>query len=62
MFTEEQWGYVGEFIFMLTMDESGEKITKIVEFVDSKATDNKIWPLAQRAIANLQKLQASSGS
>lgn len=55
VFSEEQWAYVGEFVFMLTMDETGEKITKIVEFVDSKGTDNKIWPLAQRALGNLQK-------
>jgi hypothetical protein len=47
---------------MLTMDEKGEKITKILEFVDSKGTDNKIWPLAQRAIENFQRLQGSSGN
>lgn len=61
VFSEEQWEYVGEFIFMLTMDEEGEKITKIVEFVDSKGTDHKLWPLAMRAIGNLQKLQQTPG-
>lgn len=61
LFSEDQWGYVGEFIFMLTMDEKGEKITKIVEFVDSKGTDHKLWPLAERAMENLQNLQKSSG-
>lgn len=62
MFTEEQWIYVGEFVFMLTMDEKGEKITKIVEFVDSKGTDNKITPLMMRALGNLQNLTESSGN
>lgn len=62
VFSEEQWDYVGEFIFMLTMDEKGEKIVKIHEFVDSKGTDTKMWPLAQRALGNLQKLKESSGN
>lgn len=62
VFSEEQWAYVGEFIFMLTMDEEGEKITKIVEFVDSKGTDNTLLPLAQRAMVNFQRLQQTSGN
>lgn len=56
VFSKEQWEeYVGEFIFMLTMDEAGEKIIKVNEFIDSKGTDQKLWPLAARAIGNLQK-------
>lgn len=54
-FSKEQWEYVGEFIFMLTLDETGEKIVKVNEFVDSKGTDLKLWPLAVRAVGNLQK-------
>lgn len=34
-FFKEQWSYVDEFVFISTMDEKGEKITKIVEFVES---------------------------
>lgn len=59
VFSEEQWEYVGEFIFMLTVDEKGEKIIKIHEFVDSKGTDTKMWPLAMRALGNFQKLKES---
>lgn len=54
-FSKEQWNYVGEFVFMLTMDETGEKIVKVNEFIDSKGTDLKLWPLAVRAMTNLQK-------
>lgn len=42
---------------MLTMDETGEKITKANEFLDSKGTDLKLWPLVTRALGNLQKLK-----
>lgn len=56
-FSKEQWNYVGEFVFMLTMDETGEKIIRINEFIDSKGTDLKLWPLAVRAMGNLQKLK-----
>lgn len=45
---------------MLTMDDEGQKITRIVEFVDSKGTDDKLLPLPQRALGNLQKLQQAS--
>ena len=33
------WLYHGEYIFILTMDESGEKIERVIEFLDSKGTD-----------------------
>ncbi|KAM4066424.1 hypothetical protein HRG_000527 [Hirsutella rhossiliensis] len=60
--TKEQWDYVGEFVFMLTMDETGEKITKVNEFIDSKATDLKLWPLVVRALGNLEKSKQASGA
>lgn len=60
VFSKEQWDYVGEFVFMLTMDESGERIIKVNKFVDSKGTNLKLWPLTERALSNLQK--ANQGS
>lgn len=56
-FTKEQWEYVGEFVFMLTFNETGDKITRVREFIDSKGTDNKLWPLASTVLGNLQKSQ-----
>jgi hypothetical protein len=35
--SEEEWVYIGEYMFILSMDESGEKIERIVEFLDNKA-------------------------
>lgn len=32
-------------------------IIKVNEFIDSKGTDLKLWPLAMRALGNLQKLK-----
>jgi ketosteroid isomerase-like protein len=46
------WEYQGEYVFMLDMDESGEKITRIVEFLDSKATADKLVGLLKRAQEN----------
>jgi len=51
---EEEWTYRGEYVFFLTMDESGRKIVKIVEFLDSKGTD-KLRGLMARARVNLEK-------
>ncbi|KAF8158957.1 hypothetical protein K438DRAFT_1860675 [Mycena galopus ATCC 62051] len=36
---EEEWKYKGEYMFVLTMDQSGEKIEHVLEFVDSKGTE-----------------------
>ncbi|KAJ7927988.1 hypothetical protein B0H13DRAFT_2653171 [Mycena leptocephala] len=36
---EEEWKYVGEYMFVISMDESGEKIDHVLEFVDSKGTE-----------------------
>lgn len=37
--TEEEWLFHGEYIFVLNMDSSGEKIERVLEFLDSKGTD-----------------------
>lgn len=48
----DDWNYTGEYIFILTMDETGERITRTVEFLDSKNTAEKLSPLAKRANGN----------
>jgi hypothetical protein len=52
--TEEEWVYKGEYIFIFSMDESGEKIERVVEFLDSKAVV-QVRALVQRASANLER-------
>lgn len=47
----EEWKYRGEYIFILSMDEKGEKIERVVEFVDSKGTD-RLRVLMARAKKN----------
>lgn len=59
VYPKEKWDYTGEFVFMLTMNESGEQIIKINEFVDSKGTDHTIWPLCRRLLENLEKQKQS---
>ncbi|KAJ7366999.1 hypothetical protein DFH08DRAFT_1004829 [Mycena albidolilacea] len=36
---EDEGKYRGEYVFILTMDQSGEKIEHVLEFVDSKGTE-----------------------
>ncbi|KAL1885143.1 hypothetical protein Plec18167_001800 [Paecilomyces lecythidis] len=57
--SEKEWAYEGEYMFLLFMDETGEKITRVVEFLDSKATDEKLRPLIRRARENSQKRSSS---
>ncbi|KAH8893941.1 hypothetical protein GQ53DRAFT_745349 [Thozetella sp. PMI_491] len=57
----EYWGYHGEYIFIITLDETGEKIVRIVEFLDSKATVEGLMALMQKANENkAKKLAAGS--
>ncbi|PGH05306.1 hypothetical protein GX51_03027 [Blastomyces parvus] len=56
--SEEEWAYAGEYVFMLWMDETGEKVVKSVEFLDSQRTV-KLLELMQRAAANKEKKNAS---
>ena len=48
---EEEWNWVGEYMLIFDMDENGEKIEHILEFVDSKETV-KLPGLMRRARAN----------
>jgi hypothetical protein len=36
---EGDWHFKGEYVFMLWMDESGEKVVRCVEMVDSQGTE-----------------------
>ncbi|KAK7719875.1 hypothetical protein SLS64_002056 [Diaporthe eres] len=51
---KEKWNFEGEYVFMFWMDETGEKIVRTVEFLDSKGTES-VRPLLK--IAN-EKMQA----
>lgn len=55
---KEQWAYKGEYVFILTMDESGEKIVKVFEFLDSKGTE-ELRGLIARAKKNKEKRDSS---
>ena len=48
----EEWTYEGEYLFVLIMDETGDKIVRTIEFLDSKGTADKLWPLMKRAKEN----------
>jgi hypothetical protein len=49
------WEFEGEYVLILTMDESGERIERYVEFLDSNATVQKLLGLMGRAQENLAK-------
>ncbi len=53
----DDWKYQGEYIFMLTMTEAGDKVKKVVEFLDSKGTE-RLLGLVKRARANKEKADA----
>ncbi|EQL31138.1 hypothetical protein RJZ56_006472 [Blastomyces dermatitidis] len=55
--SEAEWAYGGEYVFLLWMDETGEKLIKSVEFLDSQRTV-KLLDLMQRAAANKAKKDA----
>ncbi|KAJ5613199.1 hypothetical protein N7510_006393 [Penicillium lagena] len=48
----DDWKFQGEYIFILTMDESQEKVVRVVEFLDSKATE-RLRELMAKARKNL---------
>jgi hypothetical protein len=51
----EEWVYEGEYVFMFWMDESGQKIIRTVEFLDSEGTNKVLRPLMKRAKENRAK-------
>jgi hypothetical protein len=52
--SDDEWNFTREYIFILSLDESGEKIEKMVEFVDTKATE-QLRLLLARAQENVKK-------
>ncbi|KAH8697047.1 hypothetical protein BGW36DRAFT_377840 [Talaromyces proteolyticus] len=52
---EKDWMYEGEYMFILSMDETGEKIVRGVEFLDSKATIDTLLGLMKRAQENKEQ-------
>lgn len=54
---EEEWKLHGEYIFILDMDETGEKLKHVFEFLDSKATEN-LWLLATRAFKKNEEVES----
>jgi ketosteroid isomerase-like protein len=58
---EKEWVYEGEYIFIFTMDESGEKIVRTVEFLDSKGTVETLGVLMKRANENREKRLVAEG-
>ncbi len=55
---DEEWRYAGEYIFLFSMDETGEKLVRTVEFLDSKATFDFMSGIGNRALENKEKLAA----
>lgn len=56
---EADWKYMGEYIFILDMDEDG-KIKRIVEFLDSKNT-MILLEMMKRARENLAEFEKREG-
>ncbi|KAF2111091.1 hypothetical protein BDV96DRAFT_603227 [Lophiotrema nucula] len=56
----KEWEYQGEYVFMLDMDEEG-KITRIMEFLDSKAT-TRLLGLMEKARENLARYSGEEGA
>lgn len=55
----DAWTYRGEYVFMFTMDETGEKIVRTIEFLDSRNTVDKLLVLVKRANENREKRLAA---
>jgi len=53
---KEMWTYKGEYVFMLWMDASGEKVVRVIEFLDSKGTTDVLMPMMRRARKNKAEL------
>ncbi|KAF2249739.1 hypothetical protein BU26DRAFT_518297 [Trematosphaeria pertusa] len=53
---EDEWTYRGEYISILTFDQKREKVSRALEFVDSKGTD-RVKALIARAWAKKESLE-----
>lgn len=59
--SDEEWAFEGEYVFILSFDETNEKVHRIVEFLDSKATD-RLRSLMKRARENKAEKRSAAGS
>lgn len=50
---EEEWQFNGEYMYLFYFNETGDKIVRTMEFLDSKAAADKLLPLVAKAQANL---------
>jgi hypothetical protein len=57
----EDWNIKNEYIWVLTMDKSGEKVEEVLEFLDSKTTE-LLMPLVFRALGNKAKIDGTAES
>ena len=55
----EEWRYEGEYFWVLTMDSTGEKVERVIEFVDSKSTE-RLLALMARAFKKEKELRGTS--
>ncbi|KAJ4355913.1 uncharacterized protein N0V89_003938 [Didymosphaeria variabile] len=52
---DNEWDYKGEYVFMFWLDESGTKIEKCVEMLDSWATRERLLILSAKARENIKR-------
>lgn len=55
---ELQWEYHGEYVFVFTLNQNGDRIQHIVEFLDSQKVA-QVGVLLKRAKENLQKAKGA---
>lgn len=51
---KKKWEFEGEYVFMFWMDDTGEKVVRTVEFLDSKGTEYVGRPLLKKANEKMQ--------
>lgn len=55
---KEDWSFRGEYIFVLTMDEGGERVEHVLEFLDSQKTQ-EIRALLRKAFKKREELDGT---
>lgn len=57
----EGFQYEGEYVFIMTMDASGEKVVRVVEMLDSLKTERDLRPMIKTAWAKVAALEGDAG-
>jgi len=57
----DEWVYEGEYIFLFSMDKTGERITPTIEFLDSKKIVEQLMGLMSRAKKNRESDSRRTG-